>query len=66
MRSVMTYVGCLALFERSQRVFAPSLTLMVGFKKPVRERGASYFNESKGAFTISLCAKDCERGRRCV
>lgn len=50
MGSMMTYVGCLALFERSQRVFAPSLTLLVGFKKPVRERGASYFQRIEGGF----------------
>lgn len=45
MRSITTYVDCLALSEPSQRVFAPSFPLLEGFRKRLQERGGLDFKQ---------------------
>lgn len=41
LKSITTYVDCLALSGPSQRVFAPSLTSLEGFREQVLERDPS-------------------------
>lgn len=75
LKPITTYVDCLALSGPSQRVFAPSLTSLEGFRKQIREKDPSTIKKiaqlqkllGKGETpTMSLSTRVCGRGRRFV